>query len=263
MCITRNILLLAFLSYLNGSPFELLDPVTEITNAYRAAMDANPDGEALIVTDFNGVLYDRPKGERATVETVTPIREFLQAVTSHPRNHVYVVSAKHPRDLNLLLGTVSNLGLSAEHNMAFKERGAGRFRYVVAPKAAKEVLDEIDKLIEVLLSEQFKVDGYSFKIVNDKTDPEQYHIKVMLDVKGKQTVITNALQNKNSYVFGLSLGDKPADQGMHIEMKKYGFLSAHVSEVEEVTQAYYTLNHPRDVARLFRLLASISNSFLK
>ncbi|MBW0485780.1 hypothetical protein O181_025495 [Austropuccinia psidii MF-1] len=147
MNISAHILCLTFLSHLNGFRFEVFDPVVEISNAYEAALQANPNGKALIVTDFNGVLYDRPKGERATLNSAIPIQELLQGVTRNPRNHVYVVSAKHPNDLNLLLGSVRNLGLSAEHNMAFKERDAERFEYEVPPEVVENALDKADRLI--------------------------------------------------------------------------------------------------------------------
>ncbi|MBW0480141.1 hypothetical protein O181_019856 [Austropuccinia psidii MF-1] len=269
-------------------------------------MTTNRKGKALIFTDFNGVLFRKlKKGQRATAPSTARIRKKLRALTQNRRNIVFVASSKESKILNELLGRVPDLGIAAEHGMETKYPNAKRFAYRVKPGKVKGVLNKIDSLIiktqnfkpgkkftysanysyrkedantiktlienlndQISSDKAYKVGTSGFHIKDDRTNPEKYQIKVMMDLKGKEKVVQEVLGENKEYVFGLSIGDKAADEGMHQVMKQNGYLSVCVSPTagasrEKVkTSANYVLRNTREVGMLLDSLAKVSTQFV-
>ncbi|MBW0477280.1 hypothetical protein O181_016995 [Austropuccinia psidii MF-1] len=279
---------------LEDLPQESQNVISSITQNYKDRMH-NENAHALIVTDFNGVLYSKVAKKRADYASTSEIRKNLLGLTQNKQNHVYVASSKKSEYLGALLGDVPNLGLAAEHSLAIKGRDASHFTYRVHPQAAAAALANIQEEIEntgnfwlakefafstnygydsgdtqvpVVIAElqkrlssddKFKANNVAFNIEDDTTNPTAPQIKVMLAIKGKAYVVGEALKHY-SYAFGLSLGDKPADEGMHEMMTKYGFLSVYVSadtNAQKKTAANYILRNPDEVAVLLRELAKL------
>jgi trehalose 6-phosphate synthase/phosphatase len=91
-------------------------PTSELVHSYRSAQ------KRLLLLDYDGTLVRftaRPYEARPDEE----LKRILVALAADPANQVYVVSGRKAADLELWLGSIRNLGLSAEHGGRWRAPG--------------------------------------------------------------------------------------------------------------------------------------------
>ncbi|MFL6451595.1 MAG: bifunctional alpha,alpha-trehalose-phosphate synthase (UDP-forming)/trehalose-phosphatase [Bryobacteraceae bacterium] len=88
-------------------------PSARLIDSYREAT------KRLLLLDYDGTLVNfaaRPHDARPDEE----LKRILTRLTSHEANQVYVISGRKAADLDRWLGSVPNLGLSAEHGARWR-----------------------------------------------------------------------------------------------------------------------------------------------
>lgn len=108
----------------------------DLTASYRKA------AKRLLLLDYDGTLVNfaaRPHEARPDEE----LRRMLASLTADKSNHVYVVSGRRAADLERWLGSISNLGLSAEHGGRWRAPGSAEWKGRRAETGWKESVGPI------------------------------------------------------------------------------------------------------------------------
>ncbi len=96
-------------------------PVSDLVASYRHA------AKRLLLLDYDGTLVrfaSRPHEARPDEE----LKRLLSALTADEANQVYVVSGRKAPDLEVWLGSIPKLGLSAEHGGRWRAPGSGNWQ---------------------------------------------------------------------------------------------------------------------------------------
>ena len=131
-------------------------------------------GKRLFLFDYDGTLAPIVKVPSAAV----PSRETLQALealTSDPRNVVYIISGRDGEFLEQHLGHLSNLGMSAEHGGFIREpgqKGWSNFTEQLDMSWMGEVLEIFKYYTERTTGSQIEVKKSSITWHYRSADPE-------------------------------------------------------------------------------------------
>lgn len=249
--------------------------------AYLAEQKGGP---LLIVSDFNGVLVNKVKGgAKITPQQMRPFLEEVAAPHINRGNTFYVASSKPATELQALLGSVEGLGLSAEHGMEIRPPDSQEFKLTteLSSQQSEAIFEKLERKLPPEFtkkdaSHRFSrsyqyVEGFNilafqkslkkalpknFEVV---LDLEKNQIMVASKERGKHKVVEQLLSSKK-FGFGISLGDKPADFGMHQAMLDNEFAGIIVGPRYASTAREMGLFHlegPEEVKILLRRLLYI------
>ncbi|KAI8977044.1 glycosyltransferase family 20-domain-containing protein [Mycotypha africana] len=88
----------------------------------------NGAGKRLILLGYGGTLI--PHGKPPSAKDLSRITHLLAKLTSNPKNAVYIVSGRTKSNMETDLGSIPNLGLSAENGFYLKYRGKDGWQQV-------------------------------------------------------------------------------------------------------------------------------------